>query len=347
MPRTHHVKSGQTLDSIGQPDFGWKDIAMHNWGTANPRKINWHLYHDVGCRKPRDPADPFDKFTNYRFSDDDHKYGSGTVEIPDPPTPATAVPAPAPPAALAVPGGAGGGAGAVVTFTYSRGDVLLRAGTEAWIQDITGGPYSHAGVTIDEATEMAADAHPADPGHSPHHSAGHEVNKVEIKSFFSVAHAPGGGDVYRYTGDKNDALKAALWAEGECGKPYDFDIMDPILGPTGKLENNNALYCSEFVWRSYKMGAGIELVKVKDFINLLSEENIDKTIEALTPIAREQEDVGWYVPDFVVRMKIKEQIMKVHNGYFISPTQLADSALTKKIHSIRGGAKVKSSSKKS
>jgi hypothetical protein len=95
------------------------------------------------------------------------------------------------------------------------------------------------------------------------------------------------------------------------------------------------------------MGAGIELVKTKDFINLLSKANIDRTVEALTPMAREQEDVGWYVPDAVVEKKVKEQLLKMHNGYFVSPTQLADSALTRKVHSIRGGASVKSSSKKS
>lgn len=152
--------------------------------------------------------------------------------------------------------------------------------------------------------------------------------------------------MFRYTGSSADATKAATWAKGECGKPYVFDIMDPILGATGTVNFNNKLYCSEFVWHCYKEGAGIELVKPADFINLLSEANIDRTLEALLPQIREQMDIPWYVPDFYVKWEAEKKLKSMHNGFFVAPVQLADSALTKKVHSIRGGASMPSSDKK-
>lgn len=152
-----------------------------------------------------------------------------------------------------------------VAVTYKDGDTLLRAGEEAWIMELTGGRFSHAGICTKGNTNEAADAHPVDS----HRKKGNEVATLPISDFFSKAHAPGGGEVYRYTGGKPQAEAAARWAEGECGKPYYFDIMDPITGSRGTVQHNNRLYCSEFVWRCYRSGAGVTLVDPNDFINLL------------------------------------------------------------------------------
>ncbi|MCA8958859.1 MAG: LysM peptidoglycan-binding domain-containing protein [Planctomycetes bacterium] len=79
------VKSGDTLGSIAA-EFGitWQELATFNWGTDQPRMINRKLYEVVGCRKPHGPDDPVDELANYRFSDDDHRYGTGEIRVPKP-----------------------------------------------------------------------------------------------------------------------------------------------------------------------------------------------------------------------------------------------------------------------
>ena len=221
----------------------------------------------------------------------------------------------------------------LVPFAYRAGDFLLRAGTEAWIQDLTQGLYSHAGICTDAEEEEAADAHPVDG----HRAKGQEVANVPIHEFFNAEHAPGGGDVFRHP-DKAAALKAAQWAQSQCGQSYEFEIMDPIIGPTGQVEENNKLYCSEFVWRSYVKGAGVRIVEEGAFINLLSEENVDRTVTTLIPHAREEMNIPSAVPDSKIRPRLLEELKKKHNGFFISPSQLAKSPKVRHVHAVRGGA---------
>ena len=80
---------------------------------------------------------------------------------------------------------------------------------------------------------------------------------------------------------------------------YVFDLMDPILGLTGKVEENNRLYCSEFVWRSYVKGARVRIVEEGAFFNLLSDENRERTIDVLVSLKDK-----WYTPEFMVRNDI-------------------------------------------
>jgi Permuted papain-like amidase enzyme, YaeF/YiiX, C92 family len=222
-----------------------------------------------------------------------------------------------------------------IAITYKRGDILLRAGEEDWIMTLTGGPYSHAGICVDpEQPNEAADAHPVDE----YRTEGNEVARLPIAGFFSKEHAPGGGDVFRYTGPVKDADAAAKWAGDECGKPYTFDLMDPILDNSGTVIENNQLYCSEFVWRSYKYGAGVPLVSEKDFINLLDPSRVDTTVDVLLPIARENGQIPKGLPDFIAKPLLKRELRKRHNGYFIAPVQLSTSKKVTKVHSIRGGA---------
>lgn len=70
--------------------------------------------------------------------------------------------------------------------------------------------------------------------------------------------------------------------------------------------------------------------------------HIDKTVEVLTPIVREREEVSKFVPDSVIRKKLRKELKKRHNGRFIAPQQLADSLLTKLVHNVRGGVKAPS-----
>ncbi len=70
----HKVKSGETLDSIAKSyGLDWKSLANFNWGTHHPKRVNYHLYNDVGCRKKS--ADGY----NYQLSDED---APGILYIP-------------------------------------------------------------------------------------------------------------------------------------------------------------------------------------------------------------------------------------------------------------------------
>lgn len=240
--------------------------------------------------------------------------------------------------------GSTSGSSNALKVTYLKGDILLRAGVNQWIADLTNGPYSHAGICTNPAGFKAVDAHPVDA----HRSAGHEVAKLPIADFFSKAHAPGGGDVYRYTGKKSEAEAAAKWAGVETGKPYTFDLFDPIMGSGAAVKDNNSLYCSEFVWRCYRTGAGVTLVNPKDFQNFKKDKATeDKSMKIMAGGAKDSGQAPWYAPEKVVVAWVKKRFAG-HNGVFMAPIQLADSKLTKHIHAINGGAKMagsKSSSK--
>jgi len=68
------VKTGDSLDSIAKSnDLDWEELAQFNWETDQPKRINWHLRNDVGCRKKA--ADGH----NYLLSDKDEP---GILYIP-------------------------------------------------------------------------------------------------------------------------------------------------------------------------------------------------------------------------------------------------------------------------
>jgi uncharacterized protein YycO len=208
-------------------------------------------------------------------------------------------------------------------FIYKIGNILLRAG-EKWILDLTKSSYSHAGICVDPST--AADAHPEDK----YHTATNSVGRVPISEFFSKEHASNGG-IYRYKYDSTHAEKAGEWADNQVGKPYIFCIEDPILGSDMGLQDNNSIYCSEFVWLAYKRGADIELVKATDFMNLLSDENIENTVEVLTEYLRKKGEIPKLAPAFAVRKGVTMELKKRHNGYFIAPSQFASSPLVEEV----------------
>lgn len=223
---------------------------------------------------------------------------------------------------------------ATMALAYKDGDILLRAGEEQWIMELTAGRFSHSGICIHGSSMEAADAHPVDI----HRSEGHEVAMLPITDFFSPDHALGGGEVFRYKGDKSKAEAAARWGESETGNPYEFELMDPIIGSGGAVENNNRLYCSEFVWRCYRFGAGVTLVDPKGFVNFLDSAHKDKTLRILTRYVREHQDAKEWYPDWLISdKKIQEGILDklaAHNGLFIAPQQLADSPQVKRVHTI-------------
>ncbi|GMU81658.1 MAG: hypothetical protein AMXMBFR47_15290 [Planctomycetota bacterium] len=72
----HKVRTGETLASIAaSAGMRWQDLALFNWGTANPDEINRHLADDVGCTLKT--PDGF----NYVFTSEDEP---GIVSIPRP-----------------------------------------------------------------------------------------------------------------------------------------------------------------------------------------------------------------------------------------------------------------------
>lgn len=331
------VTPGATLSNIARrPDIrmSWATLTDFNWGTKDPAEINWYLKTHCGCMDVPDGK-------NYAFS------GGERIWVPDGSS------SPAPVGFAAASTSSSGSTASTAAISYLDGDILLRAGEEDWIKTITNGAYSHAGICVSGATEEGVDAlpeegprrgpddpyDPADPSLGGTRRPGYDVARFPISGFYEVANAPGGGDVFRYTGPRRDAEAAARWAEGEVGKPYTFNLWDPIIGASGGVDDNNQLYCSEFVWRSYRTGAGVTLVDPKDFMNLKDPKVYDRNIKILTEVAQRDGQIPGWVPDVYARKKVREHF-KDHNGYFMAPRQLADSTLVRKVKSIRGGAKM-------
>src|SRR5581483_8096598 len=72
----HKVRQGETLDSIARSaGITWQDLAVFNFGTADPDEINQHLRDDVGCTKRSGNG------ANYIFTDLDNP---GIVLVPHP-----------------------------------------------------------------------------------------------------------------------------------------------------------------------------------------------------------------------------------------------------------------------
>jgi hypothetical protein len=90
----HRVRDGETLESVARDGGVLIDhLLWHNFGTKDPREINWYLHHYVGCRLPTHDR------KNWRFSS---AAKPGLIYLPqkvlhnEPPAPgATALPGPA------------------------------------------------------------------------------------------------------------------------------------------------------------------------------------------------------------------------------------------------------------
>ena len=70
----HKVKTGETLDSLARLNgLTWKELAIFNWGTSEPKEINEFLRDEVGCTKKTSYG------KNYVFDDND---SPGIILIP-------------------------------------------------------------------------------------------------------------------------------------------------------------------------------------------------------------------------------------------------------------------------
>lgn len=68
------VKTGDSLAGIAaESSIPWQDLANFNWGTANPREINEHLFDDVGCTVRTEDEQ------NFILDDSDHP---GLIYVP-------------------------------------------------------------------------------------------------------------------------------------------------------------------------------------------------------------------------------------------------------------------------
>lgn len=191
------------------------------------------------------------------------------------------------------------------------------------IMQLTGGQFSHAGICSRGSLGEAVDAYPREP-----HNA---VASQPISEFFDQEQAPSGGEVYRYRGVADRAREAAEFSIRQTSQEYIFDIMDPILGADHSLLYNERLYCSEFVWRCYRDGAGITLVEPQNFCDVSQA----ATTPILAQMARERMEglaraIANQLPDWklagVARLKSVG-----HNGRFVTPSQLATSHLVQRV----------------
>lgn len=225
-------------------------------------------------------------------------------------------------------------------FEYHAGDVLLRsgsAGDSIAIMTLTGGPYSHAGIYSHVERNEVIDAYP--PGDEP--SPRRTVDAQDLNAFFSE-HPPQRAAVYRYNHPGQKGEEAAQYAIEQLDEHYVFDIIDPIVGIADELLDNHRLYCSEFVWRCYRFGANINLIEINDFINILSDENLEEHGNHFAVLIRERHQALQILPDglTIKGMQVFTSLIG-HNGRFISPSQLANSPHLDQVREFGGEEEVK------
>jgi hypothetical protein len=217
---------------------------------------------------------------------------------------------------------------------YADGDVVLRAGSEEdslLIMQLTGGRFSHCGICTRPDPGIAVDAYPRP-------TKGRAVGEVPLDEFFDEEHAAGGGETYRYKGEAERAAEAARHAERQITQDYYFDIRDPVLGRKYQIIENNRLYCSEFVWRCYRDGAGIVLIDPRRFFDLHSALQNEGNARMIADLARGQlaRESGrsqavlamlanWSPDRKVATRVLTQELGPGHNGRYITPDQLSKS----------------------
>jgi hypothetical protein len=212
----------------------------------------------------------------------------------------------------------------VKVLIVKPGDILLREGpgTDSdLIMKITNHPFSHAGIVVRKPNNslVALDAYP-DRGNLA-------VSTVTLEDFFDTTHAKS-GVLVRYcsagTLSEGIAQKVSEWALTQISVNYEFDLFDPYDN------NNNNLYCSEFVWRCF-LTQRINLVALP--INILSHDNKENTLNALVDFAY----ASGTAPRIAMRSKVRTEVIKKlgsHKGLFIAPYQLLESDDTIKVADV-------------
>lgn len=214
------------------------------------------------------------------------------------------------------------------------GDLLFRAGVEEWIMELTDGRYSHAGICTAASTSTAVHAHP-----TPTDS---DIESVQLDDFFSTDHAPGGGAVSRYGGSPDHATMAASWASRRIGDPYEFNMMDPILGPVGARmpSPDRGIYCSAFVWWAFSLAAGIDLVPIDEFFDLFSNQNRERSMRILCRQQRKNDVRAKALSDSKLRARIESMVAtRPYVRYVVTPEQLANSPKAGELLTVEAGTK--------
>lgn len=188
---------------------------------------------------------------------------------------------------------------------------------------LTRGRFSHAGICIREADQIAAEAHPSDEESA--------ISIIEIVAFFDRALSATGRGLFRFTGTLEEAAFAAGWADRRCGWPCRFNLWDPILGDMGQPEFDDQLYCSEFVWWSYLKGADVELVDKDHFLNLLSDPHRENTLRVLVDMVKSRRMARRFGSDEEILEFVLDRFVGNHDGHFVTPDQLAKSPLTAEV----------------
>ena len=213
------------------------------------------------------------------------------------------------------------------------GDVLLRCcdtPESHMLANISGGVYSHAGICGESSSETAVDAY---PGRDPN-----AVSMLAMGSFFGTDFHAFAGAIYRYKcGDGTEGMDAARFAVEQSGDhSYEFSLFDPIVGEDGIIYDDT-LYCSEFVWRCYRLGANVTLIPVQDFLNLNDPDVVGRASRGLAAHAAEVSRLAKclsyvsYVPG-VPKVAVRALLGSYgHNGIFVSPHQLSVCKFLEKV----------------
>ncbi len=143
-----------------------------------------------------------------------------------------------------------------------NGDLVLRRGRDDWPNFIPRPmDYTHAGIGVARAgADAVVDACPIVGDRL------HVVDHVDVDEFLGATLAPGGGAVYRLHPrvgkPKSKGAAAANWAAARVGRSHEFNLF-ASLNPEAVDQVGHAsmpVYCSQFVYCAYSIGAQLELV---------------------------------------------------------------------------------------
>ncbi len=132
--------------------------------------------------------------------------------------------------------------------------------------------------------------------------------------------------------------KTVLVDEGGKERPYYYKHD----GDVGQRTPAHSIYCSEFVWRSYRFGGGVTLVEPKKFLRFYDHSNRATTWllehssvsdEERGQVLQKLEKWNW-VAKRILRAFMMKHFKSRYAGYILAPVQLAQSKFVEKVHRV-------------
>ena len=212
----------------------------------------------------------------------------------------------------------------VECVVVERGDVVLRRGVDDWPDYVPWDvDFTHAGIGV-VPRQTVVDACPLVDGRR------HVVDRVGVDDFLDAARAPEGGAVYRLCSrvDKPQVKKvaAAKWAEGQVHGNYCFDPLAAMNPEAAKHVGDDPvpIYCSQFVYHAYSVGAQLELVLPQDRIDIKAPENLEATVSGIIDLLRRNDGKAAKVPKKLLRKEVLDRLAFL-DGWVVLPDCLAKS----------------------